>query len=57
MKRMALMAMTFLAAGNLQAGKLIEYKQGDTMLEGYLAYDDAVKGARPGVLVVHDWIG
>lgn len=57
MKRMALMAMTFLAAGNLQAGKLIEYKQGDTMLEGYLAYDDAVKGARPGVLVVHDWMG
>src|SRR5580698_8955125 len=35
----------------------IEYKQGDTTGEGYLAYDDAVKGARPGVLVVHDWLG
>src|ERR1017187_4362143 len=35
----------------------IEYKQGDATLEGYLAYDDAVKGPRPGVLVVHDWLG
>ncbi len=35
----------------------IEYKQGDTTCEGYLAYDDAVKGPRPGVLVVHDWMG
>ena len=35
----------------------IEYKQGDTTCEGYLAYDDAVKGVRPGVLVVHDYLG
>jgi dienelactone hydrolase len=35
----------------------IEYKQGDTTCEGYLAYGDAVKGPRPGVLVVHDWMG
>jgi len=35
----------------------IEYKQGDATLEGYLAYDDAVTGARPGVLVVHQWLG
>ncbi len=35
----------------------IEYKQGNTTCEGYLAYDDAVKGTRPGVLVVHDWLG
>jgi dienelactone hydrolase len=35
----------------------IEYKQGDTTLQGYLAYDDSVKGVRPGVLVVHDWLG
>lgn len=37
--------------------KVIEYKQGDTVLEGYLAYDDALPGRRPGVLVVHDWMG
>src|SRR5882724_7911881 len=35
----------------------IEYKQGDVTCEGYLAYDDSVKGLRPGVLVVHDWMG
>jgi dienelactone hydrolase len=36
----------------------IEYKDGDTVLEGYLAYDDsAVQGKRPGVLVVHQWKG
>jgi dienelactone hydrolase len=37
--------------------KTIEYKQGDQVLEGYLAWDDAVTGPRPGVLVVHDWTG
>jgi dienelactone hydrolase len=35
----------------------VEYKHGDTTLEGFLAYDDSVKGARPGVLVVHQWKG
>ena len=35
----------------------IDYKQGDTALEGYLAYDDATQDKRPGVLVVHDWMG
>lgn len=37
--------------------KVIEYKQGDAVLEGYLAWDDAQRGVRPGVLVVHDWYG
>jgi dienelactone hydrolase len=31
----------------------IDYKQGDTALRGYLAYDDASKDKRPGVLLVH----
>lgn len=35
----------------------VEYKQGDTVLEGYLAYDDSVKGKVPGVLIVHEWTG
>jgi dienelactone hydrolase len=35
----------------------VEYKQGDTMLEGFLAYDDSISGKRPGVLVVHQWFG
>jgi dienelactone hydrolase len=37
--------------------EVVEYKQGDTTLEGYLAYDDAITGKRPGVLVVHQWLG
>ena len=37
--------------------KTVEYKQGDTTLEGVLVYDDAVKGKRPGVLIVHQWLG
>jgi hypothetical protein len=37
--------------------KVVEYKQGEAALEGYLAWDDAVQGPRPGVLVVHDWMG
>jgi dienelactone hydrolase len=35
----------------------VEYKHGDVVLEGYLAYDDAITGKRPGVLVVHEWKG
>jgi len=37
--------------------KEIEYSSGDTTLKGYLAYDDSVKGERPGILVVHEWWG
>jgi dienelactone hydrolase len=37
--------------------KVVNYKQGDTALEGYLAWDDALQGRRPGVLVVHEWTG
>lgn len=36
----------------------IPYKSADgTSLVGYYAYDDAVKGKRPGVVVVHEWWG
>jgi len=37
--------------------KTIEYKQGDATLEGCVIYDDAVQGKRPGILVVHQWMG
>lgn len=37
--------------------ELVEYKDGDTVMEGFLAYDDAFKGPRPGVLVAHAWLG
>jgi dienelactone hydrolase len=38
-------------------GRAVAYEQGGVQLEGYLAYDDAVTGKRPGVIVVHEWWG
>ncbi len=37
--------------------KPLEYKAGDVLCEGWQAYDDAMAGKRPGVLVVHQWTG
>ena len=37
--------------------RTIDYTDGGTGLEGYFAWDAAVSGARPGVLVVHAWAG
>lgn len=38
-------------------GKDVSYKAGDTVMKGFLAYDDAIKGKRAGVLVVPEWWG
>lgn len=35
----------------------VEYKEGDTTLKGFVAYDDATHDQRPGILVVHQWMG
>jgi len=55
------LVITFIAAATVARAavktEVIEYKDGDTVLEGFLAYDDAKTGARPGVLVIHDWTG
>ena len=37
--------------------QVVEYSVGATRMTGYLAYDDAAGGPRPGVLVVHEWWG
>ncbi len=37
--------------------KSITYEQAGRQLKGFLAYDDALKGKRPGVLVFHEWWG
>jgi dienelactone hydrolase len=34
-----------------------DYKQGDTVLEGFIAWDDARTGKMPGVLVFSQWTG
>jgi len=46
-----------LAADAAVKTRVIEYTQGDAVLEGFLAWDDETTGMRPGVLVVHDWVG
>lgn len=35
----------------------VEYRQGDMVLKGFVAWDSARPGRRPGVLVVHEWWG
>jgi len=44
------------AAGAIKT-QTVEYRDGNTVLEGYLAYDDAVKVKMPAVLIVHEWTG
>jgi dienelactone hydrolase len=37
--------------------RTVEYRDGDQVCEGVLAWDDAATGKRPAVVVVHDWMG
>ncbi len=61
---LVLLAGFLLAAGSGMAPaqaavetRTVEYRQGDTVLEGYLAQDTALSALRPAVIVVHDWMG
>jgi dienelactone hydrolase len=60
MKKLSFTAALLLAALSLRAAiqtKTVEYQSGDTTLAGVLVWDDAAKSPRPGVLVVHQWMG
>jgi dienelactone hydrolase len=49
--------MVGLAAATASAapvGKVIEYRAGDTALEGFFVCDNATSGKRPGILIVHE---
>lgn len=46
-----------LAANAAISGKTVEYEADGVKMKGYLVHDDAIKGKRPGVLVVHEWWG
>lgn len=37
--------------------ELLDYRDGDTVCEAYVAHDAALDGPRPCVLVAHDWSG
>jgi dienelactone hydrolase len=55
-------AMVLVVAGVVSAapkikGEPVDYKAGGVTMKGYLAYDENIKGKRPGVLVVHEWWG
>jgi dienelactone hydrolase len=52
-------SLVLVSAGAIAQFKIepVEYKQGDTVLDGYIAYDAGAKSVRPGVVIVHDWMG
>lgn len=53
---LALVLMSTSAAAEIKS-KAVSYDDEGTPLEGYLYWDDAVDGERPGVLVIHEWWG
>ena len=60
MKKLLAFVVFMLTATLAQAavqGKEVSYEAKGTKLKGYIAWDDAVKGKHPGVLVVHEWWG
>lgn len=59
MKKLALFLAAFMPALGFAAIKsqTVEYKQGKATLQGFLVWDDAVQGKRPGILVAHAWKG
>ena len=56
-----LMGATFtLTAQNAPAlikGEEVTYSDGNTVLKGYVAYNEKQQGKRPVILVVHEWWG
>ena len=60
MKRGFFLLMSLFCAASLPAAvqfQKIEYKDGDTVCEGLLIYDDLFQGKRSGMLVAHQWKG
>ena len=51
-------ALAFAGAGNAAVREdAVSYRDGDTVMKGFIVYDDAVTGKRPGIVVVHEWWG
>ena len=53
----AVLALSFSAAQAAIREEPVTYKDGATTMKGFVVYDDAVKGKRPGVVLVHEWWG
>jgi dienelactone hydrolase len=61
MQRLAPLAAALLLAPAITPAEVqtkgITYKQGETELAGFFAWDAQAKGKQPGVVVVHEWWG
>jgi len=66
MKRLLIVIASFVLAacaglGGQQAGAIKEepvtYRDGTTVMNGYVVFDESIKTKRPGVVVVHEWWG
>ena len=60
MKTLAVVLAALVLAAPVRAAlrsKAVEYKDGDTVLQGFAYWDDGFKDKRPGVLVAHEWYG
>src|SRR5712691_61831 len=54
----ALLALSFSLPGQAAIREeAVSYKDGDTVMKGFVVYDDAVKAKRPGIVLVHEWWG
>jgi dienelactone hydrolase len=54
------MILSVLCVSSLKAEvktRIVEYRDGDVVLEGFVAWDTQRSGQSPGVLVVHQWMG
>lgn len=55
---LCLALISFAAAGQAEVKtKTVDYEYEGTKMKGYLAWDDAVSGKRPAVMVVHEYWG
>jgi dienelactone hydrolase len=55
-----LAAIAFLSIGAARAAikeEPVSYKDGEATMKGFVVYDDAKKGKRPGLILVHEWWG
>jgi len=58
--RFAVVTLLLVATSIMEAkvvGKHVEYSEGQTTLKGYIVFDNAFNGKRPGIIVVHEWWG
>lgn len=53
----ALILLTSISSWAAIKTQVLDYKDGKTKLQGYVAYDDASTEKRPSVLIVHEWWG